>query len=121
MHAGPTQQDSFNCGIFTGLAALVFAELATGEFVTNSATGLAGGPPTCAGAHPDFLQRPEAWHNNRDASAWRILLHAAMMRVWMQDHHSLAGDELREAYNNARQRLTRLLHNNAAVAAEQTL
>lgn len=73
--ANPKQDDGFNCGIFTGLAAEVFSLHAKGRF---SVTKL----PVCdqlhcEGEHPSFLMKKDTWWTAGDVRLARILAQAA--------------------------------------------
>lgn len=117
---GPKQADSFNCGVYTGLAAHVFARWAAGEFVHRPGRSRRSmGSVTCGGPHANFLSRTELWHTASDVLAWRVLLHAAMARRWMQDHDALATAQDRADHLAAVHRAQELL-NSSGLAAEQS-
>lgn len=120
VQTAPKQADGFNCGVYTGLAAQSFARWASGEFVYHPRRShRSTGKVECGGPHATFLSRTDLWHTASDVMAWRVLLHAAVGRRWMQDNSADATATERADHTAASQRAADLL-NSSGAAADQT-
>ena len=78
--SNPRQNGGINCGLWTGLAAEVFASNATGRFLLKTVG--ADTEMVCEGERPDFLMTSESWPGEQDIALARLFGQAAALAYW---------------------------------------
>lgn len=81
VQSNPKQEGYHNCGVWTGLAAEVFATYAEGRFmVTTTCSG--DEEVVCEGSNPTFLMCSDSWCKEEDVMLARVYSHAAAVGFW---------------------------------------